>query len=606
MSDLNTYGEFIYRESATTQENIYSIQDLTYKEISDKNQFNYSTGFINFSNINLFNDKSTMMNIPDTMLEVPMIGIVSISGVDGANAPVDCSFGVKNGNNYTLDNSCVYGLSLKNYHHIINQYTFKLGGVSINQPEDFTNLLINSRLQNIPEDKIKIFRNNGFAWDNVESMTFSTATGSETNNYVDVKPSNFFDRQPNRGLISRLQNQCKNAMDYLGNGTDVNGLLTQADQINVYEYGLIQAYSSAGASVNWGANSADPITKLVYQFLVRIPLCWISDAFGQFPLMNKIQDGSLILQTNVHPNNSWTITGLVNGTGGVLVSASSTASMAVGRVNPFMLTTPVNSALAGRVSGLNVVTATAGTDVLTFTVKPKVGYYLNQDISVNSTQYECKLIIPILKYNTSYADEIVKNSTKRVLYTQHLHDFNTVGVVGGSRVNKQLVQNITRLRKLRIIPFLSGTNTNVSPFLSLQSSAPNTCSPCVITNLQIKLGNLAIFSSELMYEKDFYNHYLKCNAENGSSYLSEAEAGSTKSFNEWLRGYREYVFDLEKFVSDDIEDNATKQIDISFKIVAPNTVKYDFLFITEFQMEANIDGLTGQVVIGNTLVQSNN
>ena len=46
-----------------------------------------------------------------------------------------------------------------------------------------------------PEDKIKIFRNNGFAWDNVESMTFSTATGSETSR---ERPRKFW------SLLSRL------------------------------------------------------------------------------------------------------------------------------------------------------------------------------------------------------------------------------------------------------------------------------------------------------------------------------------------------------------------------------------------------------------------
>jgi hypothetical protein len=156
-----------------------------------------------------------------------------------------------------------------------------------------------------------------------------------------------------------------------------------------------------------------------------------------------------------------------------------------------------------------------------------------------------------------------------------------------------------------IIPFFSSTfpaglnACNISPYQQCLSSAPNTCSPCRISNLQIQIGGQNIFIEPLQQNTHFYNdNFLSLQGNiNGNSLKSKFFSGQiTKSM--WEKAYGVITLSLEK-VNSETEDNLMKSFQITFKNDSPAGLYHDFIIIVTYQSELYIDRSTGVVTSPN-------
>ena len=136
-----------------------------------------------------------------------------------------------------------------------------------------------------------------------------------------------------------------------------------------------------------------------------------------------------------------------------------------------------------------------------------------------------------------------------------------------------------------------------SPYLSPVSSAPNTTSPCSLSNFQIQIGGQNIFSEPLQYNFQYYNDNVMSliGKYNGNAVKSNQFSGQiTKS--QWEKAYSVYMLNLQK-VNDQTQDDLAKSFQITFRVntknTADTTIKYDFIILLEYQMTKYINRVTG-------------
>jgi len=136
----------------------------------------------------------------------------------------------------------------------------------------------------------------------------------------------------------------------------------------------------------------------------------------------------------------------------------------------------------------------------------------------------------------------------------------------GGTISRLFNVQLSRVRTLYIIPFLSGSATVPSPFNSPISSAPITCTPCKLKNFNIQIGGGNIFTEPQNFNYQFYNNNaLSLMADvNGNSLKSKFFSGQiTKSM--WENGYNVYSINLEK-VTDEIFDSLMKSFQLIFQV----------------------------------------
>jgi hypothetical protein len=156
------------------------------------------------------------------------------------------------------------------------------------------------------------------------------------------------------------------------------------------------------------------------------------------------------------------------------------------------------------------------------------------------------------------------------------------GRAQNSSVSRLFNVQLSRVRTLYIIPFLSGSATVPSPFNSPISSAPITCSPVRLKNFNIQIGGQNIFSEPQNFNYQFYNNNsLSIMADiNSNSLKSKFFSGQiTKSM--WESGYNVYTINLEK-VTDEITDSLMKSFQLIYQIednATTTKLKYDIYYI---------------------------
>ena len=172
-----------------------------------------------------------------------------------------------------------------------------------------------------------------------------------------------------------------------------------------------------------------------------------------------------------------------------------------------------------------------------------------------------------------------------------------LGKLQGTSVSRLFNVQLSRVRNLYIIPFLSGSTTVPSPFNSPLSSAPITCTPCRLKNFNIQIGGQNIFSEPQNYNYQFYNNNaLSIMADiNGNSLKSKFFSGQiTKSM--WENGYNVYTINLQK-CTDETADSLMKSFQLIFQVESSNvaTVSYDFYYMITYQSELSLDRSTGTI-----------
>jgi hypothetical protein len=355
----------------------------------------------------------------------------------------------------------------------------------------------------------------------------------------------------------------------------------------------------------------------VFQGTAIIPLSEIHDFFKQMPSVASSTGFELRLQSNLSRENSYvTKYGLIaaaSTTPNIPIEVSS--QQIVGHCCPFLLANP--SGGAAQVTGPPFVPATWGSTGLsinntaqiaansTITVKACIGW-LNTTGQLNaegkfpgSVGNPCRIFLPAINYNNDYIKQIVQNPQYSLKYMDYYVDMDE-GREQGSQVSRLFNVQLSRVRTLYIIPFLSGSATVPSPFNSPISSAPITCTPCRLKNFNIQIGGANIFTEPQNFNYQFYNNNaLSLMADvNGNSLKSKFFSGQiTKSM--WENGYNVYSINLEK-VSDEITDSLMKSFQILFSIESSTgtKLKYDLYYMITYQSELNLDRSTGTITNG--------
>jgi len=293
-----------------------------------------------------------------------------------------------------------------------------------------------------------------------------------------------------------------------------------------------------------------------------------------------------------------------------------TSQQIVGHCCPFLLANPSGGA-AGAV-GPPIVPATWGSTGLsinntaviaansTITVKACIGW-LNTTGQLaaqfpGSASNPCRIYLPAINYNNDYIKQIVQNPQYSLKYMDYYVDIDE-GKTQGAQVSRLFNVQLSRVRTLYIIPFLSSSTLFPSPFNSPISSAPITTSPCRLKSFNIQIGGVNVFIEPQQFNYQFYNNNaLSLMADvNGNSLKSKFFSGQiTKSM--WENGYNVYSINLEK-VSDEITDSLMKSFQLIFQVedstfAQANKLKYDFYYMITYQSELNLDRSTGTITNG--------
>lgn len=598
---------YLFEVEQVKNENIFACSDVATVNVPDSNQFNYSTGWINFNNTSLQgNDTKRVLELSQAVVTVPFGCVLSVKS---STADI-VSFGTKTGGGaYRHSAQNVFAVAPKAYHHIFNQVSNKFGGKIINQSNEYFNYYLNEKLKGLNTDQYEILGDMlDLSYDSSDSYQYDANLLEYNNNTIegDLTVGNVPSKYINKGHIERMR---KLNHDWLSNASVLSNTKVFNNTVvqDTYATGLIAVCDSNGVLANPNGDNANPIQYLVFQYVATVPLMFLSEFYEKIQSVVTLAQFELRLQTNLATNNSWSIVcGEQSADGSKDLPIDSIVSNAsVGNTCPFMVSPP--SGTDGK-TGLTIFCAKKEAKPQ-ITLKPFIGYYGNQlgnlAISLGSglpngqpSMYPCQIWIPSVAYNASYQEVIVKMEPQTLLYNDFIVDTTHTDIPGGTQVQKLLTYQTGRLRKLYILPYFSnkGVAKACDPRQSLISSAPNTCSICRLINLNVQLGSVNVFSSPISFTfNHFYNSTLIMQGlSNGNAYKSYEMSGRVK-YSDFAKCYGAYVIDLER-VTDEVSDDTVRNIQVTYKIDAKNTINFNMLYIIEYQAECKVDRVTGQVV----------
>ena len=552
MSESLFHFNFEHDATGESKPSDYPISDVQYIYINDINQGNYSSGFVNFTNVSVIGSNFEKQYAwSEGYLLVPYQVDLDLVQAAGGTAAFDPTF------------SYAGALSSKGSHHFLDWCSIKFNGVSCNRNTYYNNLITNEALKTLNADEYKLQADLlGHAWDEGRFMDLVANVG-EVNNRVS-KASNFTSvfnpsSQSNEGHVERMKKTNVDISD-VGKSSiskftgQTTALLQDVQQMGVYSV---------------------TATKVVLCGMACVPLKYAHEFFGAMPSVASSVGFELRMQMNIAQENSFiasfTQAGVLNGC---------QANQVIGHTCPFLLS-PVNATGS---EGIKVANAGAGYSIR---VTPRIGWGVSQ-------APPCRIHLPAVNYTTEYLKKIVKQPSYKLKYNDFYVDVDTAKTPN-SQIQRLFNVQLSRVRTLYILPFLSATGTNPSALTSVVSSAPNTCTPCRLKNFNIQIGGQNIFIEPQSFPNQFYvNSLYSILGEdvNGNSFKSKFASGQiTKSM--WENGYNVYTINMKK-CADESQDNIAKSFQLTYQIeggVAP----LDFIYLMDYEVQMLLDRGSGEI-----------
>ena len=450
-----------FQDDQQEKENTYPINDVQYLYINDSNASNYSNGYINFSNVSIIGSNVDKHYIwSQAYLAIPY----TITVASTLNMP------------FQVDPSNVNALSVKSYASFIDWVSVKFNGVSCTRNSYYNHLMMNERIKTYNNDKYRLYGDiMNHAWDTGNGIQYSTTLGEYNNTPLQegFKTSNII----NQGHLQRCAK-------------------SNIDITNVANSSLASFMGTSVASLRDTENQNVLVYQgtdgLMFQGTAIIPLSELCDFFKQLPSVASSTGFELRLQSNVARENTYTVGYATTGSAPLnltpVIPNSVTAQQIVGHTCPFLLSNPTVDGS----SGLKIANAAIGNNA-TVTVKACIGW-----LAVGSTLpaitgpisgNPARIYLPSVSYNNNYIKEIIMNPTYSLKYLDFYVD-SDLGKGQGTQISKLFNCQLSRVRNLYIIPFLSASSTGVfpSPFNSPLSSSPTTCTPCKLKSFNIQIG----------------------------------------------------------------------------------------------------------------------
>jgi hypothetical protein len=569
----NSLYQFNFEHDQQPTENQYPINDSQWIYINDINQNNYSNGFINFTNVSVIGNSVEKQYLwSQGYLAIPYT--ITVAGAGGLN--------------FVIDDANVNALSIKSYATMIDWVSAKFNGVSVTRNSYYNHLIMNERIKTYNSDKYRLYGDiMCHEWDTGSGISYSSTIGERNNNTLGATLAT----GTNPGII-------------VNEGHISRCAKTNMDLTNVNHSSLASFMGAGNNSLkdtgNQNALVYHNTDGLVFQGVAIIPLSELHDFFKNMPSVASSTGFELRLQSNLSRENSYVTRYDAITAATVLPQIPNlvTSQQIVGHCCPFLLANPSGNGT----TGLSINTTGAIAANSTITVRACIGW--DNNTGQLKTQYAgspgnpCRIFLPAINYNNDYIKQIVQNPQYSLKYMDYYVDMDE-GREQGSTISRLFNVQLSRVRTLYIIPFLSGSATVPSPFNSPISSAPITCTPCRLKNFNIQIGGANIFTEAQNFNYQFYNNNgLSLMADvNGNSLKSKFFSGQiTKSM--WEKGYNVYSINLEK-VTDEITDSLMKSFQLIYQIesnsVSANKLKYDFYYMITYQSELNLDRSTGTI-----------
>lgn len=541
-----------FHHDEVSPETSYPISDVQYVYINDINQGNYSTGFVNFTNVSVIGSNFEKQYAwSQGYLQVPFQVDLDLTQAAGGTAAFDPNF------------SYAGAISCKGSHHLIDWTSVKFNGVSCNRNTYYNNLIVNEQLKKLTNDEYKLQADLlGHAWDEGRFIDYSAALG-EINNRV-AQPADFASvfkpsSQQNTGHVERMKKTNVDISSVANSSVSKFTGQTTALLQNVQQMGVYQVTAS----------------KVVLCGMANIPLKYVHSFFEAMPTVASSVGFELRTQMNVAQENSYTVT---YDAAGVPTAVSS--SQIIGHSCPFLL----SQVSADGLRGIKVANAAAAFSIR---MSSRIGWGVSQ-------APPCRIHLPSINYTTEYLSKIVKQPSFRLKYNDFYVDVDS-NKVPNSQIQRLFNVQLSRVRTLYIIPLLSATANYPSALTSPLSSAPNTCTPCRLKNFNIQIGGQNIFIEPQSFPHQFYNNSLYSllgEEANGNSFKSKMASGQiTKSM--WENGYNVYTINMKK-TSDESSDNIAKSFQLTYQVEG-GVSNLDFIYVMDYEVQMLLDRGSGEI-----------
>lgn len=516
------------------------VKSVQRYEITDSNLGNYSAGQLKF-NLNQLATSSSYIDWKKSHLVIPITMSVTstvANGILGANALTPYLATLKNSFTSLID-SIVFSIN--------NTEVVSKTGSLANIPMHFK--LMTAFDQN---DVTALGASMGFVPDSVESFTYSPARG-ELNNALGNALDFTMRTNANSGRIVRHYKTIATLMDGI----------TASFYGSAGNFGRLNTAHKSYCDTNATTQTMNSYIECV------IPLRYVHDVFDKLPVM---RGSACSLLVNTHLPSTVTTTLDASGL------QSATTARSVSTPNgflPFM----ISDAVAGTHGNSAVVQ--------TLTFRASVGNVFN-------TQTQLRL--SLLEFNPEYEQRLIKSPMKQVYYNDwYCFPNQTTNVAAGSSVNAMLNVNIPKLRRLLIVPKIAVNGTAVEfqdAYVSPYTSAGCTCTPALISNLQVFISGKPIYQSPLNYS---WEQFL-------------LEVDGVRSINGGIDdGLRAGLIDRDGFEKiygfclvslgrkDSADDGIEKALQISF--TNNNNVAMSYSYFIEYERGWEIDVVSGKIVV---------
>ena len=426
------------------------------------------------------------------------------------------------------------------------------------------------------EDEKNIGPTLNFAKDDVLSMRYNAVANvnglGESNNII-TRP--LFDPNLGYGLSSFTHNSGRLARMMNSTSYDIAMRNTESIQ-NVIASG--KNYSQRdNITINPGVATG---TVINYYIIATIPLSILSDLFAKMPL---VKGSYLKLTLNLNTGCTTTMT-MANNTFTSVVSSSPNNCV------PYQ----ISPCITGQ--GFNPAGTAACTSAsLSISVaRNTVGAITYNHPSLSSCRLYCCLYDLSPSCETMY---LSKMPTKKVKY-EDIISFQTLNVPQNGTFSQVLTNGISRVRKLIGITQIASTFNNagtagtIAPMNSPFSCAPSTSTSSAITNFNVLLSGVQLYSQNYSLGiEHFFQELRKVNSINGGSTLGMSSGLISQS--DFENGYRFITADLSRKASEAV-DNIAKSV----QVIGTNSssLPIDIYWFVYYEREIEIDIQTGSLI----------
>jgi hypothetical protein len=217
----------------------------------------------------------------------------------------------------------------------------------------------------------------------------------------------------------------------------------------------------------------------------------------------------------------------------------------------------------------------------------------------NDSMSACELHLRSLTLSPEAEEQYLSVPKRMITYAEHEY-ISIEGVTANSNVSRLLHSNISKARKIVIMPYMAGDVANqhttpnemVSAFSSFGCgalSSPYAIPACA--NLQCLLSGQAVFSDgPIIHELQHWDNFKQDRVNGG---LKHAQVSGLVSYDQWSRGvHGAIVVDLSRIKG--ATDSLSKNVTVQFTNSSGRTMNYAVFLYHDMELMVNCS--TGSIV----------